>query len=76
MPTAPPDPLFPRRRAIGEQIRVAREAAELSQEEVANRIGIDRPSIVLIEAGTRNATINTLLRISDVVGVPLAQLVR
>ncbi|MEU2340003.1 helix-turn-helix transcriptional regulator [Streptomyces sp. NPDC013172] len=73
---ARPDPLLPRRRAIGEKIRVAREAAKLTQEEVANRIGLDRPSIVLIEAGTRNATINTLLRISDVIGVPLAELVR
>lgn len=76
MPTAPPDPLFERRRAIGERIRDGRHAAGLTQEALANHVGIDRPSVVEIEAGRRNATINTLLRISDVIGVPLADLVR
>ncbi|MFJ8154793.1 helix-turn-helix domain-containing protein [Streptomyces sp. NPDC094468] len=76
MPTAPPDPLFHRRRAIGEHIRHARTNVGLTQEALAHRVGLDRPSIVEIEAGRRNATVNTLLRIADELGVPLAQLVR
>lgn len=77
MPSAPPpDPYFPRRRAIGERIRAARLQADLTQERLALAIGIDRPSIVEIEAGRRNMTIDTLLRIADTIGVPLAELVR
>lgn len=77
MPSAPPpDPLYPRRRAIGEHMRAARLHANLTQEAVALRAGIDRPSIVEIEAGRRNATIDTLLRIADAIGIPLAELVR
>lgn len=76
MPTAPPDPLFERRRAIGEHIRAGRHAARLTQETLANHVGIDRPSVVEIEAGRRNLTINTLIRIADALGVPLSDLVR
>lgn len=43
---------------------------------MALRVEIDRPSIVLIEQGERNATIDTLIRIADAIGVPLADLVR
>lgn len=72
----PPDWVLNRRRAIGAHIRDARLAANLTQETVALRIGIDRPSIVLIEQGQRNATIDTLIRIADVLNVPLSDLVR
>lgn len=77
VPSAPPpDSLFPRRRAIGAHIRAARLQANMTQEQVALEIGIDRPSIVEIEAGHRNMTINTLLRIADTLGVPVAHLVQ
>ncbi|MFJ2162344.1 helix-turn-helix domain-containing protein [Streptomyces sp. NPDC087856] len=76
MPTAPPDPFFERRRAIGDHIRAGRRAARLTQEALAHRVGIDRPSVVEIEAGRRNMTVNTLMRIADVIGVPLSDLVR
>lgn len=77
MPSAPPpDWVLTRRRAIGARIRAARIHANLTQEALALRIGIDRPSIVEIEQGQRNATIDTLIRIADAIGVPLADLVR
>jgi transcriptional regulator with XRE-family HTH domain len=76
VPVPPPDWVLARRRVIGERIREARRRAHLTQEAVANRIGIDRPSIVEIEQGQRNMTIDTLLRIADAIGVPLADLVR
>ncbi|MGW2692300.1 helix-turn-helix domain-containing protein [Streptomyces sp. NPDC001296] len=77
MPSVPPpDWVLNRRRAIGVNIRRARQAAQLTQETVALRVGIDRPSIVLIEQGERNATIDTLIRIADALAVPLADLVR
>lgn len=76
MPAPPPDWVLARRRRIGERIREERRCARLTQEAVANLIGIDRPSIVLIEQGERNATIDTLLLIADALNVPLADLVR
>lgn len=76
MPTAPPpDPYFPRRRALGENIREARLHANLTQETVALRMGIDRSSVVEIERGRRNMTINTLMGLADAIGVPLADLI-
>ncbi|MGV9561491.1 helix-turn-helix domain-containing protein [Streptomyces sp. NPDC003480] len=57
-------------------MRAARQAAKLTQETISLRVGIDRPSIVLIDQGERNATIDTLIRIADAIGVPLADLVR
>ncbi|MEU8968196.1 helix-turn-helix transcriptional regulator [Streptomyces monashensis] len=77
MPSAPPpDWVRNRRRVIGANIRTARLAANLTQEAVALRADTDRPSVVLIEKGERNATIDTLIRIADAIGVPLADLVR
>lgn len=75
---APPasDPYRARRQAIGARIRNERQAAGLTQEEVANRVGTDRPSVVLIEQGERNFTINMLLGLADAIGVDLAALVR
>lgn len=72
----PPDRTPALRRVIGEHIREARLHANLTQETLALRIGIDRSSIVEIEQGQRNMTINTFIRIADAIGVPLAQLVR
>ncbi|MFM9566099.1 helix-turn-helix domain-containing protein [Streptomyces turgidiscabies] len=77
MPAAPPPEwIVDRRRAIGERIRESRRHANLTQEAVANRIGIDRPSIIEIEQGQRNMTIDTFIRIADAIGVPLTDLVR
>jgi transcriptional regulator with XRE-family HTH domain len=70
------DWLTARRRRIGARIGDERRRARLTQEAVANQVGIDRPSMVLIEQGARNATIDTLLLIADAIGVDLADLVR
>ncbi|MEV8043581.1 helix-turn-helix transcriptional regulator [Streptomyces griseoluteus] len=70
MPKEPPPAwVLARRRDIGERIRDARLAVGLTQEEAANSIGLDRPSWVEIEQGRRNMTINTLIRVLDVVGI-------
>jgi transcriptional regulator with XRE-family HTH domain len=76
VPAPPPDWILAHRQRIGARIREERRRARLTQEEVANRIGLDRPSIVEIEQGQRNMTINTFIRIADALGVPLADLVR
>jgi transcriptional regulator with XRE-family HTH domain len=71
-----PDHVLARRRRIGEQIRAARLQRNLTQEQVALLIGIERANYVRIEQGQASPLLDTLLVIADVIGVPLAHLVR
>ena len=77
MPSAypPPDWVLARRRAMGEQIRAVRLSAQMTQETVALEAGLDRPSVVRIEAGQQSPTADTLIRIAHVLGVDLRDIV-
>ena len=48
------------RRVVGENVRRHREAARLSQEELAVRMGVDQGYVSSLEAGRRNPTILTM----------------
>jgi transcriptional regulator with XRE-family HTH domain len=72
----PLERVIARRRAIGDHIRAARLHANLSQEEVALRAGITLAPYNRIEQGHAAALIDSLIRIADAIGVPLADLVR
>ncbi|WP_405391036.1 helix-turn-helix transcriptional regulator [Streptomyces sp. NBC_01102] len=78
MPRSVPPPawVLTRRRAIGDHIRTARETAGLTQQQVAERISMDRSTYNRIEQGHAAALIDSLIRIADAIGVPLADLVR
>lgn len=65
-----------RRRRIGEQIRAARRQANLTQQAIGERTGIDRSVVIAIEHGRSAPSLDTLLLIADAIGVPLADLVR
>ncbi|WP_329821176.1 helix-turn-helix domain-containing protein [Streptomyces sp. JV185] len=71
-----PDRVRARRRAIGENIRTARLHANLSQEDTALRAGITLGPYNRIEQGHSAALLDTLIRIADAIGVPLADLVQ
>lgn len=75
-PSPQPAGRIARRRAIGEQIREARVYANLSQQTVAERVGMSRDNYGIIERGQASPTLDTLLGIADAIGVPLADLVR
>ncbi|MGH7294856.1 MAG: helix-turn-helix domain-containing protein [Polyangiaceae bacterium] len=49
---------------IGLRIQAAREAAALSQETLATKIGMTRGNYSRIEQGRTNVTLDTLLRIA------------
>ncbi len=51
-----------KQRRVGEQIRDAREAAELSQRDLAQRMGTSQAAIARLEAGGVGATLTTLQR--------------
>ncbi|MFB7711566.1 MULTISPECIES: helix-turn-helix domain-containing protein [unclassified Streptomyces] len=74
-PNPLPDWVQPRRRAIGDRIRAARIHANLTQEALAERAGIDRKTVNRIEQGANAALIDHLLLIADALGVPLRDLV-
>lgn len=48
----------------------------MTQEQVANRIGMDRATYVRIERGQASPLLDTLILIADAMGAPLAHLVR
>jgi transcriptional regulator with XRE-family HTH domain len=51
-------------------IRVARSLADLSQGDLADRAGIDRSYLSLIESGKRNASVETIEKIADALKLP------
>jgi transcriptional regulator with XRE-family HTH domain len=62
------------RRVFGANVRRYRLAAKLSQEAVAERMGVDRAHVSLIERGRQNATLLTLWEVSQALGIKPAAL--
>ena len=61
---------------IGHRVKAVRDRAEISQEELAERTGIDAKRVQRIENGKVNVTVRTLVRIASALDVALDQLVR
>ncbi|MEU1800923.1 helix-turn-helix transcriptional regulator [Streptomyces sp. NPDC019937] len=77
MPSAPPpDWILARRRACGDRLRELRTWRNLTQEKLAERAEMDRQAMNRIEQGHQAPSLDTLIRIADALGVPLAELVR
>ncbi len=60
---------------VGERVAEAREAAGLSQGELAEHLGVDRTAVVRMEAGDRRITALELFRLAKALDVPPAHLV-
>jgi DNA-binding XRE family transcriptional regulator len=60
---------------VGEHIRALRLDAGMTQETVALNAGLDRPSLVNIEAGKQAPSVDTLIRIAAALGVDLRDIV-
>lgn len=56
---------------VGSAVRRHRELLRLSQEELAERSGLDRTYISGVERSVRNPTIQVLQRLCDALGVDL-----
>jgi transcriptional regulator with XRE-family HTH domain len=61
---------------IGRRIRDARMDHDLTQEEVFLAVPLTRSFYQEIEGGRANPSLETLLRIARVIGVPIADLLR
>ncbi len=60
---------------FGDELRKAREAAHLTQDELAIRAKIHRTYVSLLERNKKSPTIDVLFRISSAVGVPAWKLI-
>lgn len=60
---------------IGDRIRRARTAADITQADLAKAVGLSRPSIANAETGNQNLTVATLFAIAAKLGVTVAALI-
>ncbi|MFG1412732.1 helix-turn-helix transcriptional regulator [Xanthobacter sp. VTT E-85241] len=60
---------------LGANVRRCRLAIGLSQEEVAERMGVDRAYVSGLESGRRNPTLTTIWAIAQALGVEMSTLV-
>lgn len=75
MPTDPlPDWVIQYRRHIGTRLYTLRMARGWSQEELAERVDLDRTTISSMENGTHSPLVDHLLLVTDALGVPLRTL--
>jgi putative transcriptional regulator len=58
----------------GEKVRDARKACGLSQQELANKVGVSRQTIIAIEKGDYNPTINLCIAVCKILGKTLDEL--
>ena len=61
--------------AFGARVRAARQRVGISQEELADRAGLDRTYISGIERGQRNVALVNLLRLATALGTDAGALV-
>ncbi|HEX4732031.1 MAG TPA: helix-turn-helix transcriptional regulator [Solirubrobacterales bacterium] len=59
--------------AVGLNVARHRQALGLSQEEVADRAGLHRTEISLMELGKRTPRIDTIVRVSGALGISIAE---
>ncbi|MCW2988812.1 MAG: helix-turn-helix protein [Solirubrobacterales bacterium] len=59
---------------LGQNLRVARQRLELTQEQVADRSGVHATEVSRIEAGKRDPKVTTLERLAAAVEVPPGRL--
>ena len=59
---------------FGDAVRKARTASGITQEELADRAGLDRSYIGGVERGDRNPTLNVIEKIAQGLGLTLAEL--
>lgn len=63
------------RKALGSAVLKRRQAREFSQEDFGEVAGVDRTYVSGLETGRRNPTLETLLRLSAALEVPLSTII-
>jgi transcriptional regulator with XRE-family HTH domain len=71
-----PEPISPATRVLGGRIRARREVLGLSQEALAQQIGIHWTFLGQVERGRRNISLHNLLKVAAGLGVDPGELVQ
>lgn len=66
--------MSPRDQVRNQVRRHRRQLHDMTQQELADRVGVTRQTIVFIERGRYNPSVGLALRIADVFGVPVEAL--
>lgn len=74
MQPAPPPWILYARRELGNRIRDARLAADLTQEKLAELAGVDRRTLQHAEAGETDPKFSLLLRLARALHLPVKDL--
>ena len=61
---------------LGGRIKALRSAANYTQEQIADQIGISRQKYARIESGTNNITLDVLAKIAHVLNVQVGDITR
>lgn len=61
--------------SIGKKIRALRHKAELTQERLAEKIGVSTTHVGLVETGKRRMSLKTLQKVAKVLGVKTKDLI-
>lgn len=61
---------------LGANLRSAREELGLSQEQVAEKVGITQPAYSFIESGFKTPSVATLVRLSNLLNVSMDELTK
>ena len=67
-------PLSATHLKVGQKVRSLRSKMELTQEELAFRVGVDRSYMGFVERGEKNPTLMTLMKIAHALKIPLKDL--
>jgi transcriptional regulator with XRE-family HTH domain len=59
------------RRMVGSNVKKLRIAADLTQAELADRMGVDRAYVSGLEQGNRNPTVVSLWHVAKALGVSI-----
>lgn len=70
------DPVTPRQRLLGDHLRRHRQSSGLSQEALALKARVNRSYYASLEAGRRNASLETICRLALALECDAADLVR
>ncbi|MFE4115788.1 helix-turn-helix domain-containing protein [Priestia sp. YIM B13448] len=62
-------------KAFGEVLKQMRNKKKMSQEQLALEANLERTYISMMERGTRKPTINTIFKLSRVLGIKPSQLI-
>ena len=58
-------------KAVGRELAHARREAQLTQAQLADRLGVGRSYVARVESGTDNLTIGQLAHLADALGAQL-----